>query len=107
MEDEFSLTHFLLGMDFFDDDLIDIKSLAKLVIGMVEYREEEQKYLLSKMESIAPNLLAVERITPEVGARLISRAGSLQNLAKYPASKVQLLGAEKKMLRYILLACLP
>ncbi|NWR42194.1 NOP56 protein, partial [Regulus satrapa] len=32
-----------------------------------------------------------------VGARLISHAGSLTNLAKYPASTVQILGAEKAL----------
>jgi len=35
-----------------------------------------------------------------VGARLISHAGSLTNLAKYPASTVQILGAEKALFRY-------
>ena len=53
--------------------------------------------------------------TWQVGARLISHAGSLTNLAKYPASTVQILGAEKALFRcvirglllvvYCLLAC--
>merc|ERR550514_1870414 len=34
-----------------------------------------------------------------VGARLISHAGSLMNLAKHPASTVQVLGAEKALFR--------
>merc|ERR1719195_192493 len=34
-----------------------------------------------------------------IGARLISHAGSLMNLAKYPASTVQILGAEKALFR--------
>ncbi len=34
-----------------------------------------------------------------VGARLISHAGSLTNLSKYPASTVQILGAEKALFR--------
>jgi hypothetical protein len=34
-----------------------------------------------------------------VGARLISHAGSLTSLAKYPASTVQILGAEKALFR--------
>ena len=37
--------------------------------------------------------------TLQVGARLISHAGSLTNLAKYPASTVQILGAEKALFR--------
>ena len=46
---------------------------------------------------IAPNLQAL--IGDFVGARLISHAGSLTNLAKYPASTVQILGAEKALFR--------
>jgi len=36
-----------------------------------------------------------------VGARLISHAGSLINLAKQPASTVQILGAEKALFRWV------
>ena len=49
------------------------------------------------MHGIAPNLSAL--IGEVVGARLISHAGSLTNLAKYPASTVQILGAEKALFR--------
>ena len=34
-----------------------------------------------------------------VGARLIAHAGSLLNLAKHPASTIQILGAEKALFR--------
>jgi hypothetical protein len=47
--------------------------------------------------TVAPNLSAL--IGEMVGARLISHAGSLTNLAKYPASTVQILGAEKALFR--------
>ena len=47
---------------------------------------------------MAPNLSAL--IGELVGARLISHAGSLTNLAKYPASTVQILGAEKALFRW-------
>jgi len=54
-------------------------------------------YLRNKMEAVAPNLASL--IGDTVGARLISHAGSLTNLAKYPASTVQILGAEKALFR--------
>lgn len=44
-------------------------------------------------QAIAPNLTVV--VGELVGARLIAHAGSLMNLAKQPASTVQILGAEK------------
>lgn len=42
------------------------------------------------MQGVAPNLACL--IGDQVGARLISKAGSLTNLAKFPASTVQILG---------------
>ena len=49
------------------------------------------------MHTVAPNLATL--IGDSVGARLIAHAGSLTNLAKYPASTVQILGAEKALFR--------
>merc|ERR1711971_1287011 len=70
---------------------------ASRVIGITEYRKELSTYLRSKMSVVAPNLSAL--VGDAVGARLISHAGSLTNLAKYPASTVQILGAEKALFR--------
>lgn len=50
------------------------------------------------MQAIAPNLTVL--VGELVGARLIAHAGSLLNLAKHPASTVQILGAEKALFRY-------
>lgn len=36
-------------------------------------------------------------LNKKVGAKLISHAGGLTNLIKYPASTVQILGAEKAL----------
>ena len=49
------------------------------------------------MAAIAPNLTVL--VGDLVGARLIAHAGSLLNLAKHPASTVQILGAEKALFR--------
>merc|ERR1711935_1059133 len=54
-------------------------------------------YLTEKMGVVAPNLSTL--IGDTVAARLISKAGSLTNLAKAPASTVQILGAEKALFR--------
>jgi len=86
-----------MGMDISAIDLINIESFSKRVIGLVEYRKKLHDYLQSKMGQVAPNLQAL--IGDLVGARLIAHAGSLTNLAKYPASTVQILGAEKALFR--------
>lgn len=62
-----------------------------------ELRNELQTYLKDKMNVVAPNLTSL--IGENVAARLISHAGSLVNLSKYPASTVQILGAEKALFR--------
>merc|ERR1711869_79591 len=49
------------------------------------------------MDLVAPNLCTL--IGEMVAARLIAHAGGLTNLAKYPASTVQILGAEKALFR--------
>ncbi|TRY95115.1 hypothetical protein DNTS_003840 [Danionella cerebrum] len=87
-----------MGMDISPIDLINIESFSNRVVSLSNYRQELQEYLRSKMGQVAPNLAAL--IGDVVGARLISHAGSLTNLAKYPASTVQILGAEKALFRY-------
>jgi len=47
--------------------------------------------------AIAPNLTVL--VGELVGARLIAHAGTLINLAKHPASTIQILGAEKALFR--------
>lgn len=49
------------------------------------------------MNAVAPNLQAL--IGEIVGAKLIAHAGGLTNLSKYPASTIQILGAEKALFR--------
>merc|ERR1712201_3131 len=86
-----------MGMDISPVDLLNIDMFASRVIGLTDYRKELSTYLQSKMGLVAPNLATL--IGDIVGARLISHAGSLTNLAKAPASTVQILGAEKALFR--------
>merc|ERR1712057_130471 len=65
--------------------------------NLFKYRIHLQEYLSERMMTVAPNLATL--VGEAVCARLISHAGSLTNLAKYPASTVQILGAEKALFR--------
>lgn len=51
------------------------------------------------MEKIAPNLTKL--LGESIGARLLSHAGGLKNLAMLPSSTIQILGAEKALFRAI------
>merc|ERR1712173_395113 len=86
-----------MGMDISPVDLLNIDMFASRVIGITEYRKELSTYLRSKMSVVAPNLAGL--IGEIIGARLMGHAGSLTNLAKCPASTVQILGAEKALFR--------
>jgi len=86
-----------MGTDISEIDFISIENFATRVISLTEYRTQLQTYLHNKMNTVAPNLAAL--IGDVVGARLIAKAGSLTNLSKYPASTVQILGAEKALFR--------
>ncbi|CAM0907232.1 unnamed protein product [Alopecurus aequalis] len=86
-----------MGQDLSAVDLINVQQFAQRVMNLSEYRKNLYEYLVTKMNDIAPNLTSL--IGEMVGARLISHAGSLSNLAKCPASTLQILGAEKALFR--------
>ncbi|CAG8746779.1 1996_t:CDS:2, partial [Cetraspora pellucida] len=86
-----------MGTEISDEDINNIIMGCDQVIGLTAYRTELYDYLKSRMLAIAPNLTTI--VGELVGARLISHAGSLLNLAKHPSSTVQILGAEKALFR--------
>lgn len=86
-----------MGMDISVVDLLNIEMFAARVVSLANYRKELAEYLKTKMVDVAPNLATL--LGEQVGARLIAHAGSLTNLAKYPASTIQILGAEKALFR--------
>ncbi|KAI6646570.1 Nucleolar protein nop5 [Oopsacas minuta] len=86
-----------MGTEIAQEDLINIQHLCRQVLELTAYREQLSEYLTNRMATIAPNLTVL--VGELVGARLIAHAGSLINLAKYPASTVQILGAEKALFR--------
>ncbi|PYI19739.1 protein SIK1 [Aspergillus violaceofuscus CBS 115571] len=86
-----------MGQEISETDMENVISFAQRVVSLSKYRKSLHAYLVSKMSVVAPNLAAL--IGEIVGARLISHAGSLTNLSKYPASTVQILGAEKALFR--------
>ncbi|XP_026220014.1 nucleolar protein 58 [Anabas testudineus] len=86
-----------MGTEVSEQDISNIRHLCDQVIEISEYRAQLYDYLKNRMMAIAPNLTVM--VGELVGARLISHAGSLLNLAKHPASTVQILGAEKALFR--------
>lgn len=86
-----------MGTEISEQDITNINHLCEQIIEIQEYRGQLYEYLKNRMVAIAPNLTIL--VGELVGARLISHAGSLLNLAKHPASTVQILGAEKALFK--------
>ena len=88
-----------MGADVSETDLIQIQILSKNVLDTYKLRESMEAYLNKTMQEVAPNTKTIAGAL--LGARLISIAGGLENLAKRPASTMQVLGAEKALFRSI------
>ncbi|XP_035446298.1 nucleolar protein 58 [Spodoptera frugiperda] len=86
-----------MGTEISDDDILNIQNLCDEIISITDYRTHLTDYLKARMMAMAPNLTVL--IGEHIGARLIAHAGSLMNLAKHPASTVQIFGAEKALFR--------
>jgi len=80
-----------------DTDALQIKKWSERVVELIHFRETLVEYLKERMNAVAPNLAAL--IGDIVGSKLIAHAGGLTNLSKYPASTIQILGAEKALFR--------
>ncbi|MFX1487578.1 MAG: C/D box methylation guide ribonucleoprotein complex aNOP56 subunit, partial [Promethearchaeota archaeon] len=85
-----------MGANF---DLKIVQDYANQIIALDTYREELEEYLTFTMERVAPNINAI--IGSLIGAKLIAKAGGLKKLAFMPASRIQLLGAEKALYRFL------
>lgn len=79
-----------MGTEISEDDILNIQTLCEEILSINEYRTHLSDYLKARMLAMAPNLTVL--VGETIGARLIAHAGSLVNLAKYPASTVQILG---------------
>ena len=87
------------GADIEEADLEMLKSFAESIYSLQKSRKELEVYIDSKMEAIAPNLRDLLGAT--LGAKLIAHIGSIKRLATYPASVIQIMGAEKAIFRHL------
>ncbi|MBS7643107.1 C/D box methylation guide ribonucleoprotein complex aNOP56 subunit [Candidatus Bathyarchaeota archaeon] len=86
-----------MGADINDEDLKQIQELSMKTLELYRMRRALEDYIDTTTGEVAPNIKNL--VGAPLGARLISIAGGLQNLAKMPASTIQVLGAEKALFR--------
>ncbi|AKB58382.1 NOP5/NOP56 family protein [Methanosarcina barkeri] len=80
-------------------DEILLIGFAENVCSLYERRRQIEAYIENSMELVAPNLKLIAG--PMLGARLISLAGSLEKLAEFPSSTIQVIGASKALFKHL------
>jgi len=94
-----------MGVPMTAEDLMAIRGLAQVGRAVIIERNAIEGYVGEIMREIAPNLSGV--LGPLLGARLIARAGSLEKLARMPASSIQVMGAGEALFKHLKLARRP
>ncbi len=85
------------GADLPQPDLLWLQQVSGAVLQMYKLREAAEKYTDKIMAEVAPNMTGV--LGAVLSAKILSMAGGLNNVAKMPASTIQVLGAEKALFR--------
>ncbi|MBU3905283.1 MAG: rRNA biogenesis protein [Nanoarchaeota archaeon] len=88
-----------MGMKLEESDVKILKEYAKQTKNMYKLKKKIVAYLEDVVPKEIPNINAL--LGPVLAARLLSHAGSLEKLAKMPSSKLQLVGAEKALFKYL------
>ncbi|MHA1359750.1 MAG: C/D box methylation guide ribonucleoprotein complex aNOP56 subunit [Candidatus Helarchaeota archaeon] len=86
-----------MGGAITDFELAPLQEFASITEQLYRNRELLATYVDEAMVQVAPNLRALAGSL--LGARLISLAGGLERLARFPSSTIQVLGAEKALFR--------
>lgn len=88
-----------LGISLGDEDEKAVKGFADMILHVGEELRILEKYVAKSVKEIMPNVTSL--IDPLLAAKLLAYAGSLERLARMPASTIQILGAEKALFRHL------
>ena len=88
-----------MGAPLRKEDVAQILELAKQAFSLYELRDKHEKYLDKIMEKYCRNIKYLAGTL--IAAKLLAQAGSLKKLMLFPASTIQMLGAEKALFRHI------
>jgi nucleolar protein 56 len=88
-----------MGAPMAGEDLEAVTEMASTAAVLHRQRKGLDEYIQKTMQSLAPNLSNV--LGAVLGARLIARAGSLEKLARMPASSIQVMGAGEALFKHL------
>ncbi len=77
----------------------ELMGMAQLARSLASRRGELEVYIERSIHALAPNVSTLAG--PMIAARLVTQAGSVEDLARCPAGTIQLLGAERALFRHL------
>ena len=93
------ISHFSKVLKNRQDVLKNYDSFDPISKNTEKLKEKIERKIREKTEKIAPNINSL--LGPILTARLLAKANGLEKLSKMPVSKIQILGAEKSLFRYL------
>ena len=88
-----------MGVSLNPEDLEALREAAKTILSLYELRDALERYQEMLIKETCPNVAYVAE--PALAAKLVAKAGSIEKLARMPASTVQVLGAEKALFKHL------
>jgi nucleolar protein 56 len=88
-----------VGADLGEAEEREIRGMAQLAQSLALRRRDLEGYVERTGRALAPNVS--DLAGPMIAARLVTLAGSVEDLARYPSGTVQLLGAERALFRHL------
>ncbi len=88
-----------VGAELGEPEERELQRMASLAQALAAQRTELEGYVEHAVRGLAPNVSTLAG--PMIAARLVTQAGSVEDLARYPAGTIQLLGAERALFRHL------
>ncbi len=88
-----------VGAELGEPEERELRSMAQLARDLAARRAGLEAYVERSVRGLAPNVSALAG--PMIAARLVTQAGTVEDLARYPAGTIQLLGAERALFRHL------
>jgi len=94
-----SASQSLMGAPATEEDLRLLQNFAADILSLYERKNSVEVFIHDKMKQTAPNISQVAGVV--LGARLLSMAGGLKKLASLSSGSIQVMGAEKAMVKHL------
>ncbi len=76
-----------------------IINLANEILSLIEVKTALEKYTNNITNSLSPNVSYL--LGPELTAKLIASSGGMKKMGMFPASTIQVIGAEKALFKHL------